>query len=686
MSDRSHIAVAFATAALVLSGCRAATPTPAPEGPATSTGERGVLVVATTANYAPFEYYDDALELTGFDIDLMRSIAAQLGKPVQFEDHAFDGLIGEVELGQVDAAIAALSVTPGRLGRVAFSDVYYVGMDAVLGPEGLGAPTIAAADDLADLTVGVEHGSVYEEWLRKELVDTGRMPSSQLLVYGSAAQAVADLRAQRIQAVLLDRDAADQFVAQGGVSLLASGIHPQRLAIAVAKGNDELRLAINGALATLSQSGEIGQLAAAYGLVSAQDTGEIPAEAETPAPEPACIDGMRLEQSLTLDDHNLTAPPVVEPGEILRKAWRVSNTGTCTWDDRYTVVYSSGNVPAAEMGGEPVSVQGTVDPGGSYDVSVELVAPLEPGIYQALWEMRNAELGAFGERLVVAVQVAQRPTATPEPTQTPVPDIQFAADVTTIAPGDKVVFSWSAPAAQAVYFFAEGRDWGQFPVANVGQRAAYPEATMSYFLRVQQPTGAIEQRQIHVEVVPPANAPRVSYLSVLPEQNLAVGQCAAIQWAVEGDVTKVVVSANGTAIWDGAPFSGYMPHCPAGAGTVDYAVEATGPGGSSRAQYELDVVSSGGNAGPAPTGPVITAFSVTPDRLPAGSCVRIYWKVSGSFERVQVYRGTRVVLDNAPPSADTEDCSYDAGTIVYSVKAIDAQGRVATREATATFE
>jgi hypothetical protein len=213
----------------------------------------------------------------------------------------------------------------------------------------------------------------------------------------------------------------------------------------------------------------------------------------------------------------------------------------------------------------------------------------------------------------------------------------------------------------------------------------WPDATVTYYLRVLGAAGAVEQRSIRIEVVPVPNAPTITYFSVLPEGTLTLGQCAAIQWMVQGDVSKVTVRANEAPIWDGAPVSGYMPHCPPGTGTIVYAIEAVGPGGTAKLQQELTVVQSGGSQ-PPPSGPVITAFSVTPTTVPVGSCVRIYWKVGGTFDRVQLWRNTAVVLDNAAPTGDTEDCSYDKVTNVYKVTASDAAGHTASRQATATFQ
>jgi len=106
--------------------------TPAPAAGAASQGDwekikaAGKMVVGTSADYPPFEYYDSNFKLDGFDIALMQELGKQLGVKVQFRDMAFDGLSDALQLGQIDVAMAAMSVTPDREAIVDFSDVYYV--------------------------------------------------------------------------------------------------------------------------------------------------------------------------------------------------------------------------------------------------------------------------------------------------------------------------------------------------------------------------------------------------------------------------------------------------------------------------------------------------------------------------------------------------------------------------------
>lgn len=134
--------------------------------------DAGTIVVGTTADYRPFEYYDQNLRLDGYDIFLMRELANLLGVAVEFEDMAFDGLIDALVLGQIDAAISAISVTPERQARVDFTNVYYVGESASLARADSGI-TLNSFVDAAAYRIGVQRGSVYEQLVRQNLIGAG---------------------------------------------------------------------------------------------------------------------------------------------------------------------------------------------------------------------------------------------------------------------------------------------------------------------------------------------------------------------------------------------------------------------------------------------------------------------------------------------------------------------------------
>ncbi len=337
---RSYIVVALlALLALGLAACGGAQPQPtaAPEpSPTTAPGlgdvwanaqQSGKLVVGVSADYPPFEFYNDRFQLDGFDIALMDAIGEKLGVKIEFNDFAFDGLGNALQLGQIDAAISAISVTPEREELVDFSNIYYVGADALLVAENSPLTSLTIDDDLTGLRLAVQSGSVYESFADQELVETGLLPEDNLHAYTDIEQAVSDLQRGRVDAVLLDRQPALAFQARGGVRNIGEGLHPQNFALAVAKGQEPLRRVINQALSQLDSEGVIDDLAVQYLKVKPDDILPLPTpEPEqptptpvpnqptpTPRPQPVCVDGMAWVADLTFDDRNMTLRAGLRP-------------------------------------------------------------------------------------------------------------------------------------------------------------------------------------------------------------------------------------------------------------------------------------------------------------------------------------------------------------------------------------
>lgn len=205
----------------------------------TAVQERGVLYVGTSADYPPFSYYNDQNQIDGFDPALIRALGAKLGVKVEVTDFAFEGLGAALEAGQVDVLAAAISVTPARQEKVDFSYIYYVGQDGILAQENADLGTITNPDQLVGLRIGVQKRSVYEDWLRETLVNTGKISEGSLFIYAQPEHAVNDLRLNRLDVVMMDLQPATAALADGGLKLVGQGLNQQRLAYAVQAGAGE---------------------------------------------------------------------------------------------------------------------------------------------------------------------------------------------------------------------------------------------------------------------------------------------------------------------------------------------------------------------------------------------------------------------------------------------------------------
>jgi arginine/lysine/histidine transporter system substrate-binding protein len=375
------------------------------------------IIVGTAADYPPFEYYKPDLKLDGFDIALMKKIGEKLGLKVEFNDFAFEGLGSVLQLGQADVAAAAVSFTPERLTYIDFSNLYYVSTDAAMAPAD-STLTVKSAADLADKKVGVQKGTVYEAWANENIAFTSGSGGG-VITYQNADEMSKALKDKQIDVVLLGKQPALSFQSGGGVKIVGESFAKQQYALTLPKNSPTLKAKINQALNSLVQDGTLLMLSKLYlndEVAAIQPLPSIPPE--QPATPAACVDGMAFVQDLSYDDQNLTAPPAVQPGQAFVKSWRIKNVGTCVWTPAYKLAFTYGNSEQSAMGGVPTPLTKNVNPGETYDISINLVAPKDPGTYTAVWNMHNAADVAFGESLWVAVTVPGTPTVTVKPATT----------------------------------------------------------------------------------------------------------------------------------------------------------------------------------------------------------------------------------------------------------------------------
>lgn len=284
---------------------------------------------------------------------------------------------------------------------------------------------------------------MYETYLRKTRVDQGLRPKRNLFSYARLDDAVRDLQEGRVDLVLMDRMPALTLQSQGQAKVVGSSQGPQPFAIAVRKGSTLLP-ELGRALAEMRGDGTIAALAERYLQIPAEVVDEIVTAVETPTPIPTpvatptpvpCLDGMAYVADLNYDDANMTAPPLMQPGQQFQKGWRLRNAGNCDWGADYAFIYAGGNTPAARMGGQDQVIGRVVKPGETIDIAVNLTAPQASGVYQGFWQMTNAAGVPFGQRVWVGIRVPGAPTPVPPPPppRTPTSSSTWTAPTSTKA-------------------------------------------------------------------------------------------------------------------------------------------------------------------------------------------------------------------------------------------------------------
>ncbi len=374
-----------------------------------------------------------------------------------------------------------------------------------------------------------------------------------------------------------------------GVKTVAADLYQQDYGIAVPKGAEALLQHLNDALKELNEENVIAQLRARY-LPRSANTPEEP----QPTPTPSCTDKLKWIADLTYDDDNMTAPPLLDPGSPFTKKWRVRNAGDCTWTEDYYLEFVRGNRPGADMGGTRTYLQQEVKPGQTYDLSLDLTAPLEPGTYQGFWRLHNAQGAAFAE-LWVGIKVAKPktpiPTPTPTLTPTPAPIVQFIADKTHIQQGACTTLYWNALDVTQTYLFEEGEDWQDKTAPSQGSQEVCPVKTTTYILGVVLPDGTRQTTSLTI-TVSHIQPPDILVFSADPSPQVVLGHPVQLRWDVRGDVTKVSLSANDVPLLVNAPAFGAFQHTPEQLGAVKYTLQAEGPGGVQLADLAVNVVAT----------------------------------------------------------------------------------------------
>jgi polar amino acid transport system substrate-binding protein len=210
----------------------------------------------------PFSAWNEgAAEPEGLEPDLMRELAARLGRPISWSRRPFAGLLASVAAHDGDVVAATVGITAERAQRVAFSGPYHHTSIAVLVRSGAGEPQTLTA--LAGKPVGAGRGTTSEDAVRRALPDA--VPVLDRKDDRTFEQLLLD---RTIAAAVMDAPAADRLVrARGGALVrLAQDLGAERYAFAVARDRADLLAAIDDLLADLASDGRLDALKQRHGV------------------------------------------------------------------------------------------------------------------------------------------------------------------------------------------------------------------------------------------------------------------------------------------------------------------------------------------------------------------------------------------------------------------------------------
>jgi L-cystine transport system substrate-binding protein len=255
MSSKRTAFAVLAAATLALSACGSDEPstTSSPAGAGAGAESAGTLRVGTEGTYSPFSFHDpETNDLTGYDVDVIRAVAEEMGMEVEFFEVPWDAIFAGLEAGRYDVVANQVSITDERLETYDFTAPYTVSTGAI----------VTRADDtsvsgLADLAGKTSAQSATSNWAAVA-TDAG----AQVEAVEGFTQAVTLLKQGRVDVTVNDDLAVLNYLETTGdteIQIAAATEDQTEQAFALVK-DSELTDDVDAALEALRADGTLAEI------------------------------------------------------------------------------------------------------------------------------------------------------------------------------------------------------------------------------------------------------------------------------------------------------------------------------------------------------------------------------------------------------------------------------------------
>lgn len=251
MRRTTPLALALAAGALTLAACGGGGSTASES--VTDLEESGVLRVGTEGTYSPFSFHDPQTdELTGYDVEVVRAVAEELGVEAEFSEAPFDAIFAGLEASRFDVVANQVSVTEERSARYAFSQPYTVSTGVV----------VTRADDTSVSSLADVSGKTSAQSVTSNFAEIATTAGAQVEAVEGFAQAVTLLKQGRVDVTINDDLAVLDYLTTTGdteVQIAAETEDRTEQAFAFRQGSD-LAAAFDGALTQLRADGTLAEI------------------------------------------------------------------------------------------------------------------------------------------------------------------------------------------------------------------------------------------------------------------------------------------------------------------------------------------------------------------------------------------------------------------------------------------
>lgn len=214
------------------------------------------VIVGLSADYAPYEFHtmvDGKDETVGFDVDLAKEIAKDMGVELELKEMDFEALIGALKAGQIDMIISGMNPDDERRKEIDFSDIYYEAQHGVI-VNAADKDKFKIAEDLNGKKIGAQLGSTQQK------IAEEKVTGATLTLLANVNNLILELKSGKVEAIITEEPVAKIAIKNNPDMALSAIVFKDETggnAVGLKKDSPELVAQINKTIKKLKDSGDL---------------------------------------------------------------------------------------------------------------------------------------------------------------------------------------------------------------------------------------------------------------------------------------------------------------------------------------------------------------------------------------------------------------------------------------------
>ncbi|WP_346849094.1 MULTISPECIES: amino acid ABC transporter substrate-binding protein [unclassified Clostridium] len=217
--------------------------------------DKETLIIGFDDTFVPMGFKDNNGEIVGFDIDLAKEVSKRIGKQVTFQPIDWSMKESELNSGKIDLIWNGYSITKERKEKVNFTNPYLENRQVIIT---LVNSKINSKVDLKGMNVGAQNQSSAVDAINKEEELLKTFKDGKVYTFETNNEALMDLEAKRIDAVVADEILARYYInkkGEGKFKILNDDFGDESYGVGIRKGDEELLEKLNEAFEDIKKDG-----------------------------------------------------------------------------------------------------------------------------------------------------------------------------------------------------------------------------------------------------------------------------------------------------------------------------------------------------------------------------------------------------------------------------------------------